>query len=160
MLFRSVHLGWETNSKAIIICLFINLKQSSSCYHYFWIHPLVVTITLNFCRLSLHNLTIFFVCMSDIVHSHAQHVEKKRRVLRGNTMSCRHRSMVGSMANPPHPSPDCNTISVLRRIQMPLTTPIYPPRCLLYLGMMMLVIPCICCLAVPTFDIIYVICLV
>ena len=46
--------------------------------------------------------------MSDIVHSHAEHVEKKRRVLRGNTMSCRHRSMVGSMANPPHPSPDCN----------------------------------------------------
>ena len=46
--------------------------------------------------------------MSDIVHSHAEHVEKKRRVLHGNTMSCRHRSMVGSMANPPHPSPDCN----------------------------------------------------
>ena len=46
--------------------------------------------------------------MSDIVHSHAEHVEKKRRVLRGNTMSRRHRSMVGSMANPPHPSPDCN----------------------------------------------------
>ena len=55
-----VHLGWETNSKAIIICLFIKLKQSSACYHYFWIHPLVVTITLNFCMLSLHNLTIFF----------------------------------------------------------------------------------------------------
>ena len=46
--------------------------------------------------------------MSDIVHSHAEHVEKKSRVLRGNTMSCRHRSMVGSMANPPHPSPDSN----------------------------------------------------
>ena len=45
--------------------------------------------------------------MSDIVHSHAEHVEKKRRVLRGNTMPRRHRSMVGSMANPP-PSPDCN----------------------------------------------------
>ena len=44
--------------------------------------------------------------MSDIVQSHAEHVEKKRRFLRGNTMSCRHRSMVGSMANPP--SPDCN----------------------------------------------------
>ena len=38
--------------------------------------------------------------MSDIVHSHAEHVEKKRRVLRGNTMSCRHHSMVGA--------PDCN----------------------------------------------------
>ena len=44
--------------------------------------------------------------MSDIVHSHAEHVEKKRRVMRGNTMSCRHRSMVGAMANPP--PPDCN----------------------------------------------------
>ena len=102
-----VHLGWERNSKAIIICLFIKLKLSSACYHYFWIHPLVVTITLDFCMLSLHNLIIFFVCMSDILHSCAEHVEKKRRVLRGNTMSCKHRSMVGSMANPP-PSPDCN----------------------------------------------------
>ena len=45
--------------------------------------------------------------MLDIVHSHAEHLEKKRRVSRGNTMSCRHRSMVRSMANPP-PSPDCN----------------------------------------------------
>ena len=46
--------------------------------------------------------------MPDIVHNHAEHVEKKRRVLRSNTMSCRHRSMAGSMAIPPHPSPDCN----------------------------------------------------
>ena len=46
--------------------------------------------------------------MSDIVHSHAEHVEKKRRVLRGNTMSSRHCSMVGSIENPPQPSPDCN----------------------------------------------------
>ena len=45
--------------------------------------------------------------MSDIVHSHAEHVEKKRGVLHGNTMSCRHHSMVGSMANLP-PSQDCN----------------------------------------------------
>ena len=43
--------------------------------------------------------------MSDIVHSHAEHVEKKRRVLRINTMSCRHCSMVGSIAPP---SLDCN----------------------------------------------------
>src|SRR3989337_4509457 len=43
--------------------------------------------------------------MSDIVHSHAEHVEKNRRVLCGNTMSCRHHSMAGSMALPP---PDCN----------------------------------------------------
>ena len=55
-----VHLGWERNSKTIIICLFVELKLSSACYHYFWIHPLIVTITLDFCMLSLHNLTIFF----------------------------------------------------------------------------------------------------
>ena len=46
--------------------------------------------------------------MSYIVQSHVEHVEKKKRVLRGNIMSCRHRTMVGSTANPPHPSPDCN----------------------------------------------------
>ena len=55
-----VHLGWERNSKAIIICLFIKLKLAPAFYHYFWIHQLVVTITLDFCMLSLHNLTIFF----------------------------------------------------------------------------------------------------
>ena len=100
--------------------------------------------------------------MSDIVHSHAEHVEKKRRVLRGNTMSCRHRSMVGSMANPPHPSPDCNPEEdICSEADSDAADHSYlPPRCLLYLGMMMLVISCICCLAVPTFDIIYVICLV
>ena len=99
---------------------------------------------------------------SMIVHSHVEHVEKKRRVLRGNTMSCRHRSMVGQWQTlPTHLQIVIQKkISVLRRIQTPLPTPIYPPRCLLYLGMMMLVISCICCLAVPTFDIIYVICLV
>ena len=100
--------------------------------------------------------------MSDIVHSHAEHVEKKRRVLRGNTMSCRHRSMVGSMANPPRPSPDCNPEEdISSEADLDTADHSYlPPRCLLYLGMMMLVISCICCLAVPTFDIIYVICLV
>ena len=100
--------------------------------------------------------------MSDIVHSHAEHVEKKRRVLRGNTMSCRHRSMVGSMANPPHPSPDCNPEEdICSEADSDAADHSYlPPRCFLYLGMMMLVISCICCLAVPTFDIIYVICLV
>ena len=64
------------------------------------------------------------------------------------------------MATPPLQIVIQRKISVLRWIQTQLTTPIYPPRCLLYLGMMMLVISCICCLAVPTFDIIYVICLV
>ena len=45
--------------------------------------------------------------MTVIVNNGTERVEKKRIVLRGNTMSCRHRSMVGSMANPP-PSLDCN----------------------------------------------------
>jgi hypothetical protein len=45
--------------------------------------------------------------MSVIVHSHAEHVEIKRRVARSNTMSCKRRSMVGAMADPP-PPPDCN----------------------------------------------------
>lgn len=79
--------------------------------------------------LSLRNLTIFFVCMSDIVHSHVQHVEKKRRVLCGNTMSCRHSSRVGSMSNPPPLQIVLQRkISVLRRIQTQLTTPIYSPK--------------------------------
>ena len=64
-----VHLGWETNSKAIIICLFIKLKLSSACYHCFWIYPLVVTITLDFCMLSLHNLTIFFSYACQILYT-------------------------------------------------------------------------------------------
>ena len=44
--------------------------------------------------------------MSDTVHCHDEHVEKKRRVLHGNTTSCIHCSMVGSMATPPPPG--CN----------------------------------------------------
>ena len=103
-----VHLGWETNSKAIIICLFIILKLSSACYHYFWIHPLVVTITLDFCMLSLHNLTIFF-CM------HVRYCtqscwtcreKEKSFALQYNVMQT---SLHGGFnANPPPPSPDCN----------------------------------------------------
>ena len=70
--------------------------------------------------------------------------------------------MVGAMANPPSLLQIViqRKISILRWIQTELTTPIYPPRYLLYLGMMMLVISCICSLALPTFDIIYVIYLV
>ena len=50
---------------------------------------------------SLHNLTIFLLCMSIIVHNHTEHVDKKRRLLHGNIMSCRHRSTVGEVAPPP-----------------------------------------------------------
>ena len=46
--------------------------------------------------------------MPIIVQNGTDHVEQKRRALCGNKISCRHCSMVGSMANPPHPSPDCN----------------------------------------------------
>ena len=46
--------------------------------------------------------------MSVIVHDGTEHVEQKRRALCGNKISCRHRSIVGSLANPPHPSLDCN----------------------------------------------------
>src|SRR3954471_3800947 len=43
-------------------------------------------------------------------------------------MSCRHRSMLGSMANPPPLLIVIQRkISVLRRIQTQLTTPISPP---------------------------------
>ena len=36
-----------------------------------------------------------------IVHNRTEHVEKKRRLLRGNIMSCRRRSMVGEVPPPP-----------------------------------------------------------
>jgi hypothetical protein len=45
--------------------------------------------------------------MSVIVHNGTEHVEQKRRALRGNIMSCRRRSMVGAVAAPPPPIPDC-----------------------------------------------------
>src|SRR5215216_5161846 len=42
-----------------------------------------------------------------IVHNHTEHVEKKRRPLRGNIMSCRRCSMVGEVPPPPPAIPDC-----------------------------------------------------
>jgi hypothetical protein len=39
--------------------------------------------------------------MSVIVHNGTEHVEQKRRALRGNKISCRRRSMVGAKAAPP-----------------------------------------------------------
>ena len=38
--------------------------------------------------------------MSVIVHNGTEHVEQKRRALRGNKISCRRRSMVGAKAAP------------------------------------------------------------
>ena len=39
--------------------------------------------------------------MRVIVHNGTDHVEQKRRALRGNKISCRRRSMVGTKAAPP-----------------------------------------------------------
>ena len=44
--------------------------------------------------------------MSVTVHNRTEHVEKKRRPLHGNIMSCTRRSMVGEVGAPP-PIPDC-----------------------------------------------------
>ena len=46
--------------------------------------------------------------MSVIVHNGTEHVEQKRRALRGNKISCRRRSMVGAKAGPPPPISDRN----------------------------------------------------
>ena len=46
--------------------------------------------------------------MSVIVHNGTEHVEQKRRALRGNKISCRRRSMVGAKATPPPRISDCN----------------------------------------------------
>ena len=46
--------------------------------------------------------------MSVIVHNGTEHVEQKRRALRGNKISCRHRSMVGAKAAHIPRISDCN----------------------------------------------------
>ena len=46
--------------------------------------------------------------MPVIVHNGTDHVEQKRRALRGNKISCRRRSMVGAKAAPPAPISDRN----------------------------------------------------
>ena len=46
--------------------------------------------------------------MPVIVHNGTDHVEQKRRALRGNKISCRRRSMVGAKAAPPSPISDRN----------------------------------------------------
>ena len=45
--------------------------------------------------------------MSVIVHNGTEHVEQKRRVLRGHKISCKHHAMVGAR-QPPPPISDCN----------------------------------------------------
>ena len=42
------------------------------------------------------------------VNNGTEHVEQKRRALRGNKISCRHRSMVGTKAALPPRISDCN----------------------------------------------------
>ena len=46
--------------------------------------------------------------MTVIVNNGTEHVEQKRRALRGNKISCRRRSMVGAKAVPPPPISDRN----------------------------------------------------
>ncbi len=46
--------------------------------------------------------------MPVIVHNGTGHVEKNRRALHGNKISCRRRSMVGTEAAPPPPISDRN----------------------------------------------------
>ena len=46
--------------------------------------------------------------MTVIVNSGTEHVEQKRRALRGNKISCRRRSMVGAKAFPRPRISDCN----------------------------------------------------
>ena len=46
--------------------------------------------------------------MPVIVNNGTEHVEQKRRALRGNKISCRRRSMVGAKAAPPPPILDRN----------------------------------------------------
>ena len=46
--------------------------------------------------------------MTVIVNNGTEHVEQKRRALRGNKISCRRRSMVGAKATSPPPISDCN----------------------------------------------------
>ena len=123
-----VHLWWETNSKAILICLFIKLKLSSACYHYFWIHPLVVTITLDLCMLSLHNLTIFFSYACQILHTVMLNMQRKREEFCA-AIQC-HADIapwwVQWQPLPPLQIVIQRKISVLRRIQTQLATPIHP----------------------------------
>lgn len=157
-----VHLGWETNSKATIICLFIKLKLSSACYHYFWIHPLVVTITLDFCMPSLHNITISFLYACQILFTVMLNMQIKREDF-CVTIHC-HTDITPWWVQRQtlHPSPDCNPEEdICSEADSDAADHSYlPPRCQLKLGMMMLVISCICVFEVPIFDIIYVICLV
>ena len=46
--------------------------------------------------------------MTVIVNNGTEHVEQKRRALRGNKISCRLRSMVGAKEDPPPHISDCN----------------------------------------------------
>ena len=88
------------------------------------------------------------VCMTLYYHTklfsfslhlhHEQSPEEKNLITSRNTMSCRHHSMVGTMANPPHPSPGCNPEEdICSEADSDAADHSYlPPRCLLYLGMM------------------------
>ena len=100
--------------------------------------------------------------MTVIVNNGTEHVEKKRRTLHGNKISCRRRSMVGAKAAPPPRISDCNREEDIcsEGDSEGEDNSYLPPEVFALTCMMMLVISCIWCLALLTLYIKYVICLV
>ena len=100
--------------------------------------------------------------MPVIVHNGTDHVEQKRRALRGNKVSCRRRSMVGAKAAPPPPISDHNQEEDNCSEGDPEGEDhsYLPPEVFALTCMLMLVISCIWCIALLTLYIKYVICLV
>ena len=100
--------------------------------------------------------------MTVIVNNGTEHVEQKRRALRGNKISCRRRSMVGAKATPPPPILDRNQEedNCYEGDSEGEDNPYLPPEVFALTCMLMLVISCIWCLALLTLYIKYVICLV
>ena len=78
--------GKQTVKKPLSVFL---LNPLAARYQWFWVYPQVSTITLDLCMHSLHKSHyVLFLCMSVIVHNGTEHVEQKRRALRGNKISC------------------------------------------------------------------------
>ena len=97
--FYVVHVGWATNNRLSIVYLFKLKLYLPAIISFGYIHSFA-TISLDFCMhpLGLTKSNYFLLlCMSDIVHNRTEHVEKKRRPLRANIMSCTRCSMVGEV---------------------------------------------------------------
>ena len=100
--------GKQTVKKPLSV--FFNRSHCLPAIICFGVYPKVATITVDFCMHSLHNLTMFYSYACELMYTMEldMHVEQKRRALRGNKISCRHRAMVGAKAVPPPPISDCN----------------------------------------------------